>query len=116
MAIVNTATPTERNWLVNPSCDYSLMFDEVEVTAGADGFVSGTVLTTASKAVGLGDTAFFGVLADDMAPNEVAFVRVLKRGKVTVREGGLVYGSTADATAKAAVKAAMAVSNWVVII
>lgn len=99
MAKVTTSNVTERNWLVNVGSAYSLMFDEVSVTAPVGGWKSGSVLSDATSLVGLADTATLGILADDMAAG-TAVVRVLTRGICSVREDGLIFGATADATAK----------------
>lgn len=107
MAVVNTSNKTERNFLVEVGSAYSLMFDEVELTVPAGGWVAGTVLTSASAAVDSGDTSFFGIVAESVDAGTVT-ARVLVRGVCTVRQKGLVYADTSDSAAEAAVAAEMA--------
>ena len=106
MAKVTSSKATERNFLVNVGSAYELMFDEKTLTVPSGGWVAGTVLSAADSALDTTDTTFFGIVAEDVAEGTVK-ARVLVRGVCSVREDGLAYAATVDATAKAAAFAKM---------
>lgn len=107
MAKVTTSKATERNFLVNVGSAYELMFDEKTLTVPSGGWVAGTVLSAANKALATSDTTFFGIVAEDV-PQGTVKARVLVRGVCSVREDGLAFGATVDNTAKTAAYAKMA--------